>query len=760
MPSGQKRFGTFAGVFLPNVLTIFGVILFYREGWVVGNAGLMGAIIIIILANIITISTALSLSGIVTNIKVKGGGAYFLVSRSLGPEMGGAIGITLFFAQAFSISFYIIGFTKALAPFIPELSRSFLNIGTLLTLTVLSIFSAKAAIKAQYIIFLLVLFALASFFIGNTGFNVTPKMFGEFKNGDFWKTFAIFFPAVTGIFAGLSLSGDLKNPNKSIPKGTIIAICFTFVFYILVAVWFAYNFSSEKLIGNDSIIISSARIPMLVIIGIWAATLSSAIGVLLGAPRTLQALGKDKIVPGIFAKGSGSSNEPRIAMIFSVILAGILLMMGDINFISQLLTMFFLASYGILNFIASMEVLIGNPAYRPKFRVHWLISLTGSMGSFAVMFLINQIATLTALFIIVIIYIYYTKKGFERNWGDIRKGFWASVIEIALSNYNKYEEHPRNWRPQVAIFENNRKSRSLLAEFTSLIVSKNGIVSDYVFIEESLTDSTEKAEEELSLLKAFLLENEMPFIHPEIILTNKDRNAHLIALQSDGVGSFKANTIVSDFFLDDKSLDNHFRNLSSYEALKKNIILIKDQEEEREYDNRIDIWISGFKANISMMLLIPFLITKNQEYSDTNINLRMIVRDNKLKKRAEKNISSMLNNARINAHIDVIALESEGESGETEQAVTVDEVLKKTNILTKIVNFISSLEPTNYRDEEKNKIREIIKEKSKDAKLVVLGISSPAKGKEAASANAMKKMLDGLGKTILVKGRYNISLFK
>ena len=97
-----RKFGTFAGVFVPNVLTILGVIMFLRTGWVVGQAGLTGALIILGIANLITFLTTLSLSAIATNTKVGGGGAYYLISRSLGLEIGGSIGVPLFLAQAIS----------------------------------------------------------------------------------------------------------------------------------------------------------------------------------------------------------------------------------------------------------------------------------------------------------------------------------------------------------------------------------------------------------------------------------------------------------------------------------------------------------------------------------------------------------------------------------------------------------------------------------------------------------------------------------
>lgn len=777
MAAVQKRFGTFSGVFLPNVLTIFGVILFYRLGWVTGNAGAFGALLLITLGNLVTMATALSLSAIVTNIRIGGGGAYYLVSRSLGPEMGGAVGVSLFFAQTFSISFYIIGFTKALAllPGLAGVPLPVLNLVTLAGLTLLSIFSANAAIKAQYLIFIMVMAAIASFLLGGSGEALplagepvqqilyaghSPDLFGTFAEGNFWKTFAIFFPAVTGIFAGLSLSGDLREPNKNLPRGTIAAILFTYVIYMGVALSFSMRFPAGALLADESLMIHRSLVPVLVLIGIFAATISSAIGVLLGAPRTLQALARDGIVPAFLGRGSGSADEPRVAMLFSVVLASGLLLGGSIDFVSQLLTMFFLASYGIVNLIAAIEVIIGNPAFRPKFRVHWAVSLGGAVGCFVIMFLIDQIATTVALTVIVVIYSYFARKNLKKNWGDIRKGFWASVIEIGLANFHKYQEHPRNFRPHLALLENERRGRRALLDLASLLIGKNGIVSDYVFVNEPASGTADPAAEELRNFRTLLLESDFPFVYPEIILTDGDRNAHLIALQADGIGSFKANTVVSDFYTDNRSLEEHFVNLRRFVAMNKNVILQKAGEEGHVYEDRIDVWLSGFKANISMLLMIPFLISRSQAWSNTRICLRMIVHNEEQREKAAHNINQILKHARINAEAVVMCISGDGEAVTPEPELMHSGEQRTQNVFGKLINFLRGFEQDRYTAPETERIRSIIRTTSQDARLVVLGLHAPAAGDEKKYASDMIALVKNLPRTVLVKGNQNINLFK
>lgn len=779
MAAAEKRFGTFSGVFLPNVLTIFGVILFYRLGWVTGNAGMIGAFVLITIGNLVTLATAFSLSSIVTNIRIGGGGAYFLVSRSLGPEIGGAVGISLFFAQTFSISFYIIGFTKALSmlPALSGVSLPVLNLITLAALTLLSIFSANAAIKAQYLIFILVIGAILSFMLGGQGARLqlmpgtinsllhsghSPALFGTFAEGGFWKTFAIFFPAVTGIFAGLSLSGDLKDPHKNLPRGTISAILFTYVVYLLAAFSFAVRFPAGEMLGDDSLMINSSLLPVLVLIGIFAATISSAIGVLLGAPRTLQALARDGIVPSFLGKGSGSADEPRVAMLFSVLLASGLLWGGSIDFVSQLLTMFFLASYGIVNLIAAVEVIIGNPAFRPKFKVHWTVSLGGALASFAIMFMIDRLSTAVALVVITVIYSYFARKNLKKNWGDIRKGFWASVIEIGLANFHKYEEHPRNFRPHLALLENERRGRNILLNLAALLIGKNGIISNYVFIDEEMEQGAERAREELRNLQAVLLDSELPPVYPEIIMTNRDKNAHLITLQADGIGTFKANTVVSDFYTDNNSLENHFTNLRHYVGMNKNVILQKAGEEGSSCEDRIDVWMSGFKANISMLLMIPFLITRSQAWINTRICLRMIVHNREQREKADRNINAILKHARVKAegHVICISENEETKSSKEEKSEKSGGVQRTGTVFSKLINFLRGFEQDRYTATEKDRIRQIIKETSEDARLVVLGLHAPAAGDEKKYAADMLALVNDLPRTVLVKGNQNINLFK
>lgn len=309
-----------------------------RANFVVGQAGFIGAVIILIIAKSITFTTSLSISAISTNMPVKGGGAYFLISRVLGAEYGGAIGIALFFALALSIPFYILGFTEALVRSFPSLTPHF-QIITLISALILFFIAfrgAGVAIKTQYVIMIFLFLAIFAFlagslwrfnietFLANLGAGYTPRDAGNSQGPlfSFWVVFAIYFPAVTGIDAGLNMSGDLKDPAESIPRGTLSAVGLGFFIYLLQMFAGAGAFPREQLIARPFELLRDNALfgfSILVILGVIAATLSSALGSFLGAPRVLQAVSRDKVLFFLrfFAKGTPNGDEPRRALFLS-----------------------------------------------------------------------------------------------------------------------------------------------------------------------------------------------------------------------------------------------------------------------------------------------------------------------------------------------------------------------------------------------------------------------------------------------------------
>ena len=417
----NAKFGTMP-VFLTALSTILGAILFLRFGWAVGQVGFWGAIGIIIFGHVVTIPTAFAVAEIATNQRVQGGGAYYIISRSFGLNIGGAIGITLYLSQAISVAFYIIAFGEAFEPVINWINQTFgfyipdrrwISIPTMALLSLLILTKgANIGMKALYFVVAILFTSIILFFLGDSPIKPTQINFHAqvANNENFFFVFTIIFPAFTGLAAGLGLSGDLKDPKKSIPRGTLWATVVGMLVYVAIAYKFAISASPEDLVSDQLIMSKIALWGPIIPIGLGAAALSSALGSIIVAPRTLQAIGFDDIFPQKtvnrwFAKGRKEDNEPINGSLITIIIAFFFVIIGDVNFVAQIISMFFMVTYGAICLISFLEHFAADPAYRPTFRSNWYISLIGALFSIWLMFKMN--APYAALSVVIMGIIYY-----------------------------------------------------------------------------------------------------------------------------------------------------------------------------------------------------------------------------------------------------------------------------------------------------------------------------------------------------------------
>jgi amino acid transporter len=393
-------FGT-APVFFTAISTILGAIMFLRFGYALGNVGFWGTIAIIVLGHMVTIPTAMAIAEIATNQKVEGGGEYYIISRSFGLVIGSTIGIALFMSQAVSVAFYIMAFAEAFQSLFDYILDTFKVhwiverlLGYKQTVSVPALFlltsvvltkGADLGIKMLYVVVLILFFVMIAFFLGGNyvdtnGVVIDPPLTLDLtakvtNNVDFWIVFAIIFPAFTGMTAGVGLSGDLKNPSRSIPLGTLAGTIIGMIIYVFIAWKLTTSATPAALADTQRLVMADVAWQgfWLIPVGLAAATISSALGSLMVAPRTLQAIARDNIFPNSkvnfwLAKGRGPNDEPFNASTITIGIALFFIAMGEIDFVAKLISMFFMVTYGSLCLISFLQHFAADPSYRPSFR--------------------------------------------------------------------------------------------------------------------------------------------------------------------------------------------------------------------------------------------------------------------------------------------------------------------------------------------------------------------------------------------------------
>ena len=464
----SQKFGTFGGVFTPTLLTILGVIMYLREGWVVGNAGLGGALLIILLSFAITGATGLSMATFVTNIRVGPGGAFSMIAQSLGLEAGGAIGAPLYVAQALAVVMYIFGFREgylwaADAWGIPALSPLAIDLLIFAVIFGVTMVSTGLAFKIQYVILAIIIVSLVS--VGITAFTNpldNPIVWwGDFRGSpesgfsgvSFWAVFAVYFPAATGIMAGANLSGDLKDPRRSIPVGTLSAIALSLVVYLALAYWLMRVATVDELTQNYTIMIDRAFWGPAVLGGLLAATFSSALASFVGAPRILEALGSHSIAPAsAWLARRTRKGEPRNATFVTAIIVLAAIMLRDLNAIAPLVAMIFLLTYATINLVVATEQSLRLISFRPLLRVPKAVPLLGLAGCLFAMFIINPTFSLIAVGVVVALYYLLMKRRLTAPGGDVRSGLFTALAEWGAKQVKLSQgTTERAWKPNLLL---------------------------------------------------------------------------------------------------------------------------------------------------------------------------------------------------------------------------------------------------------------------------------------------------------------------
>jgi amino acid transporter len=653
-----EGFGTFKGVFTPSILTILGVIMYLRLGWVLGNVGLPLTLVIVTLASSITFLTSLSIAATATNMRVGIGGAYFMISRSLGVEAGAAIGVPLFFAQALGISFYIVGFAESLNNVFPFLPPKVIGVATLTLLAVLAYKSADLALKSQLFIMGAIVVSLVSFFAGGApaeGFAAAAEIPAR---ESFWVVFAVFFPAVTGIEAGIALSGNLKNPGKSLPLGTISAVLVGYAVYLAIPIFMSRIVPREVLLTDALVMRKIALWGDAILIGVWGATLSSAMGSLLGAPRTLQALARDRVVPRFFGRGHGPTEEPRIgtAVAFFVALAGI--MAGSLNLIAPVLSMFFLTSYGFLNISAGLETLIGSPAWRPQFRTPWWASLLGAFGCFATMFMINPGATFIAAFVSLGVFYIMQRRQMRAYWGDMRHGLLTLLARFAVYRLAQSAPAARTWRPNILVLSGSPTTRWYLIELAEALTHGSGFltVASVVPEESAVAARIQQVETKIA---DYLRRRGVPAL-VEVHAANDVFSGAEALIQASGIGPLFPNTIVLGETEQAENMEKFARLIRLAHRLGRNMVIVREAE-TKPADRRkrqVHVWWGGQRQNAGLMLALGYLLQRSPEWYGAELAIKSIVGSTQERDGALRRLDKIIHHGRLKADPGVVVREA------------------------------------------------------------------------------------------------------
>ena len=673
-PLIKKKFGTFLGVYLPSTLTVLGLIMYLRFGWVVGNLGLPLTIFIVILANVITFITGLSAAAIATNIKVGIGGVYYLISRSLGLETGGAIGVAFFISRTLSITFYAFGLSELLLLFwpvelwgtMPGYAIPLLTAIIIILITLASGKSADLVLKFQIPMLILVVLSILALIAGVFMNELRiPELSPEYRtvspNGGLWIVFAVFFPGVTGFLAGIAMSGDLKTPGKSIKQGTIYSVFTGLGVYLLIPVLLSISAAvSFENMADDSYGLQS-WIDIALLGGLFiypaacGAILSSAIGSVLSGPRVLQSLSIDGLAPKFLSKVS-KTGQPTIATWITGGIALSAVALGDLNTVAKFVTVLFLTLYVIINLVAAIENLVAEPSYRPSVNIPWFVSLAGALGSLFVMYLISLPALILAFLLEAGFYLYFKKKALEQQWGDVNAGIWMKIARFSLLRMNKYNVRKRNWRPIILLFAKNIRERIELVKLAAAFGQYRGILSISKLVFNANRPAREKRksmkEEMIREVNSFGLET-----FCEVNEVEELNNGILNVSKGHGIAGLKTNTIMfgwSDLLSDNI---NQLRIMRSLSQMGKNIVVAKFNDHDNwkvlNHQN-IDIWWSGADNNGDLMMILAYMLTLNPEWKHARINIREVIDHPGQQTTISEAITQSLKEARIDADIKVI----------------------------------------------------------------------------------------------------------
>jgi amino acid transporter len=659
-------FGT-SPVFLASVSTILGAIMFLRFGYAVGHAGLLGALLIILLGHMVTVPTALAIAEIATNRKVEGGGEYFIISRSFGTTIGGAIGISLYLSQAISVAFYMIAFAEAFSPLGQWFQEAtgmgwdprMISLPAVIGLAALAVSrGANLGVRALWVVVGILVLSLLFFFFGSPVEGAaleSVSLFSGLEDPDpFFLVFAIVFPAFTGMTAGVGLSGDLANPRRSIPLGVLSATGIGMVVYVAVVVKMALS-ASPELLASDQLVMS--RIALwgpIIPIGLGAATLSSAIGSILVAPRTLQALGGDGLFPvkGVnpaLAEGVGQKNEPRNATLVTAGIAIVTVAFGNVDMVARIVSMFFMVTYGALCAISFLEHFAARPSYRPSFRSKWYLSFWGAILCLLLMFQMDPVYAVIAIVLMALLYrgIRATRQDEVDDLSAIFHGVMTQLTRYLQIRLQKTP--PRDWRPSVIMITPRTFDRFSPQTMLSWLCHRYGFGTYLHFIKGMLTRDTFLEGQGVQDRLIDGIEETDSAIYVDTIISPSMASALAQSLQVPGVSGMENNTILFEFSVHDSPevLEEVMGGCVLASAPRMNRLVLRHSDHFFGNRKNIHLWLTwNDYRNANLMILLSYILLGHPDWKGAEIHIFAAFPQQEVEEQTER-LNEMISEGRL-----------------------------------------------------------------------------------------------------------------
>ncbi|XP_020026715.2 solute carrier family 12 member 4 isoform X1 [Castor canadensis] len=795
--------GTLMGVYLPCLQNIFGVILFLRLTWMVGTAGVLQALLIVLICCCCTLLTAISMSAIATNGVVPAGGSYFMISRSLGPEFGGAVGLCFYLGTTFAAAMYILGAIEILLTYIAppaaifhpsgthDMSSATLNnmrvYGTIfLTLMTLVVFvGVKYVNKFASLFLACVIISILSIYAGGIKSIFDPPVFPVCMLGNrtlsrdqfdvcakttivdnetvatrLWSFFChspnlttdscdpyfllnnvteipgipgaaagvlqenlwsaylekgeivekrglpstdtlglkeslslyvvadiatsftvlvgIFFPSVTGIMAGSNRSGDLRDAQKSIPVGTILAIITTSLVYFSSVVLFGACIEGVVLrdkygdgVSRNLVVGTLAwPSPWVIVVGSFFSTCGAGLQSLTGAPRLLQAIAKDNIIPFLRVFGHGKANgEPTWALLLTALIAELGILIASLDMVAPILSMFFLMCYLFVNLACAVQTLLRTPNWRPRFKYyHWALSFLGMSLCLALMFVSSWYYALVAMLIAGMIYKYIEYQGAEKEWGDGIRGLSLSAARYALLRLEEGPPHTKNWRPQLLVLlkldEDLHVKYPRLLTFASQLKAGKGLTIVGSVIQGSFLESYGEAQAAEQTIKN-MMEIEKVKGFCQVVVASKVREglAHLI--QSCGLGGMRHNSVVLGWPYgwrqseDPRAWKTFIDTVRCTTAAHLALLVPKNiafypSNHERYLEGHIDVW--WIVHDGGMLMLLPFLLRQHKVWRKCRMRIFTVAQMDDNSIQMKKDLAIFLYHLRLEAEVEVVEM--------------------------------------------------------------------------------------------------------